>query len=304
MAQWSAHGGSCCGMRHIYTFREDDERNMRELIRTLSETGPDNNLQQEVILSNRQTEQYPGLVDELARLGFVYTSSWTGQHNTPVHLFLRAKCRLALSAAHFYERWQQNRGMLPRPALAGQLPPWNEQVRPQAPLDLRNGGHRHRAGVRYDYNYLLRGDRVRVNSPRSALHETEQVIHDFYNDRYNYYATFVGSDRRVSVNNLIYIAPEPEVQLDVPQPLAVYRHPNAANVEFPAVRENPPAPPLGAERRLILSQFYCVFRASGLASRVFDTFAEGQQAYPRATQWHERKVFSDGEIVEGPVNHG
>jgi hypothetical protein len=90
----------------------------------------------------------------------------------------------------------------------------------------------------------------------------------------------------------------------VPPPAlpTIYRHPNADNITFipELFREPAPLPP----RTLILSQFYCVFRDSGLPSRVFFTLAEGQEAFPRAQDWHERRVYSDGAIVEGPVQHG
>ena len=300
MAQYANHGGSCCGMRHIFNFRDDERTNIRSLIENLNTLGADNRLQQEVILSNRQTTEYPGLVDELARLGFVYTSSWTGQHGTPVHLFLRAKMRLALSEANFYERWTQAGGMLPHPALAGSLPIWREQVRPRVVQQHQRPGA-------YQYNnYLVVGDRVRVNSPNSRLHDTEQTISGFRTtDNYYSAATFAGVENhlRISVNNLTLIpAAAPAAPPPAPAPIA-YRHPNAANVAFAAPRENVPVPPVPA-RRLILSQFYCVFRNTGQPSRVFATLAAGQEAYPRATQWFERKVYSDGEIVEGAVNHG
>lgn len=285
MAQRNAHGGQCCGMRHIHTFRDDQATNIRELVAKTTPEG-DDRLQLEVILSDRQTRDNPRLVDELARLGYVYTSSWTGQHGTPVHLFLRAKRRLALTDANFYERWMQNNGMLPHPGLAGELPRMNER-----------GGRANEPMRRDRYNGLLQGDRVRVNSPRSVLHGTEQVIRRFHYSgmTHNYYAIFEGQPegRQIVVHNLERIVVEPAAPPAAPM---VYRH--------PIIWTPPAARPAEQQRRLLLSQFYCVFRDSGNHSRVFATLAEGQAAFPRATQWHERKVYSDGEIVEGPVNHG
>lgn len=300
MVQISNHGGSCCGMRHIWHFRDQDQdRYIRELIRIMNRQGEaDDRLQLEVILSDRQTRENPGLVDALARLGYVYTSSWTGQHGTPIHLFLRAKHRLALTSANFYNRWVNDlNGMLPHPALAGNLPAFEERAQEE-----RQNNNR-----RPLYNFLLRGDRVRVNSQRSEYFGREARVEGFgaggYDRRYTAVLDIRRPDGRrveISVHNLERI----EDAVAPAQPAAPvirrdYRHPtNPAG--WPAPAERPAAP----ERRLILSQFYCIFVNTGQASRVFATLEEGQNAYPRARNWQERKVYSDGEIVEGPVNHG
>lgn len=273
MATYSSHGGGCCGMKHFHNFRDEPGLNVSELLRLTRHNGMgDDRLQLEVILSDRQTYYNPALIETLARLGFVYTSSWTGQHGTPVHLFLRAKKRLALSAANFYNRWVNDlNGMLPHPALSGPLPRLNE-------------GQAQRLRV---------GDRVRCilrESLRQGEVGTIHALRDFgeYQVRYDWdghISTFRSRDSVELIN------PEPVE----PAPATVYRHPT--NPAFAEV-------PVGFPRRLILSQFYCVFRATGQASRVFSTLAEGQEAYPTALDWHERKVYSDGEVVEGPVQHG
>ena len=151
MATISAHGGGCCGMRHIQGFRDGDGENVRQLARR-TQPYADSRHQLEVILSDLQTRENPALLAALARLGYVYTSSWSGQHSTPVHLFLRAKYRLALESAHFYNRWVNDlNGMLPHPGLGGPLPRWTEPVRA--------------AQQRWEV-----GTRVRCINPRSPNH--------------------------------------------------------------------------------------------------------------------------------------
>jgi len=304
MATLTAHGGGCCGMRHIYGFREIQETNVADLTRLTAGNEGNSNLQFEVILSDRQTRENPLLVDELARLGYVYTSSWTGQHATPVHLFLRARNRLALSSANFYNRWvNDNNGMLPHPSLAGPLPALAEIRR--TPVVLPLGAQRVA-----EQNNLLAGDRVRVNSPTSRYHNEEAMIIRFSGDRWGGFSGVLninhnGRLAEIRVTNLVRIFDNPEAGPPVapPPPPLPYRHPTNPH-GWPLPAQAPAAVPAGFPRRLILSQFYCVFRNTGQASRVFETMAAGQEAYPRATQWFERKVYSDGEIVEGPVNHG
>jgi hypothetical protein len=224
-------------------------------------------------------------------LGYVYTSSWSGNHETPVHLFLRAHTRLALSNAHFYNRWVNDlNGQLPHPDLGGVLPP----------IRVVTVGRRLPA-----YNYLLDGDRVRVDSPMSQFNRQVATIVRFIED-YNAgtmravinLRTRLGNEGEISVNNLVRIDEQPAAE----QAGLQYRHAAHAELRFAEARDvivEQPDP-----RRLILSQFYCIFRDTGNASRVFPTLEEGTRAFPRATEWHERKVYSDGEIVEGPVNHG
>lgn len=279
MVYITAHGGGCCGMKHIYDFRYEQDVNIQELIRRLRENDvADDRLQQEVILSNRQTEEQPRLVDELARLGFVYSSSWSGQHGTPVHLFLRAKRRLALVEARFYNRWVRNGGMVASPHLGGNLPAFNE---PQN----RNGDNAGR------YGGFGVGDMVRVVSSLSRHNGQEALIrrfeHNYENDTY---AAVLETGARITLAHLILVNPDEPQENREP---TVYRHPNHV-----------PQDVVEAPRRLILSQFYCVFQQSGLASRVFATLNEGVEAYPRARNWNERRVYSDGTVEEGPVNHG
>lgn len=283
MAQLGAHGGNCCGMKHIHGFRNGDAQ---DTISLREQTFIDNRAyangayQLEVILSDRQTRDRPQLIAELARTGYVYTSSWTGQHGTPVHLFHRAKRRLALSSAHFYNRWTNElNGMVASPGLAGDLPraPANAVLVP-APRDRP-----------YGFN---QGDEVVIVSPRSRFNgQTSRVVRtEFVN--YPTTACVLENGARIVESNLRLVQQAAPPQLDQ----TVYRHPQLGQNAAVAA----PVP----ERRLILSQFYCVFAATNQASRVFPTLAAGQEAYPRARYWQERKVYSDGEIVQGPVNHG
>ena len=297
MATLSNHGGNCCGFRHIHGFHERESTNIAELIRHTGTEGlSDRAYQLEVILSDRQTRENPRLVDELARIGYVYSSSWTGQHGTPIHQFLRAKRRLAMTAANFYGRWTRNGGMVAHPALAGSLPGWEERT--QQP---------HVMGDRTRYNNLNVGDRVRVQNPRARLHGNQYTIRDFRRPHSRGIVAILDvrddNDGRwieMAVTRLELVGAAPP-----PPPPLVYRHPNAGNITFipeQLQRANVPEPVI--ERRLILSQFYCIFRNTREASRVFATLQEGQCAYPLARDWHERKVYSDGEIVEGRVQHG
>ena len=288
MVQTSHHGGSCCGMRHIWQFRySNTEQYIQDLIREMNRGNlADERFQLEVILSDRQTRENPALVDALARLGYVYTSSWTGGHGTPVHLFLRAKRRLALSAANFYNRWvNDNNGMLPHPDLAGELPRFEEGTA----VNNRNGRSRG----------LEVGVRVENVIPRGARRGQFAVVRRAY-DGFDYQIQYEldGHTSTFSSPESVRIVEQPVQEPVQPPAPRAYRHPtNPAGWPEPA---QAPVP----ERRLILSQFYCVFRNTGQASRVFPNLLDGQAAYPNARDWHERKIYSDGEIVEGPVQHG
>ena len=86
MAILVGHGGQCCGMRHIHQFRDDDATNARELERHTRDMA-NGRYNLEVILSNLQTRNSPQLIAKLAELGYVYTTAFTGQHGTPVHVW-------------------------------------------------------------------------------------------------------------------------------------------------------------------------------------------------------------------------
>jgi hypothetical protein len=284
MATITNHGGNCCGMRHIHGFYNGRVQDLRELTDLTSRYSIGTRYQLEVILSDAQTRDGPALVAELARLGYVYTSSWSGNHETPVHLFLRAHTRLALSNAHFYNRWVNDlNGQLPHPDLGGVLPPIGRNAVVADPPPLAVG----------DRVLVLRGTR---QGHRGTVHSIGGAFNS-YQIRYDSDGHISTFSYRPSVE---LIDAEPVVAAP-PAPPTVFRHPNFEELTFFPLRE---APPQLEPRRLILSQFYCIFRESGNASRVFPTLEEGTRAFPRATEWHERKVYSDGEIVEGPVNHG
>lgn len=277
MATLVEHGGGCCGMKHIHGFRDGDQQDTASLLEQTFRNNlayANGRYQLEVILSDRQTRDRPQMLAELAHTGYVYTSSWTGQHGTPVHLFLRAKERLALTSAHFYNRWvNELDGMVASPGLGGSLPVASPNAYLRA--QQRNG-----RGFQFEI-----GQEVFINSRASRFNgQTSAVVGRWISDwRSRCYTLANGA--RITESNL---------RATDNLHTTVYRHPQRG--EAPAARQ--------PERRLILSQFYCVFAATNQASRVFATLADGQQAYPRARYWHERKVYSDGEIVEGPVNHG
>ena len=278
MARINNHGGHCCGMRHIHEFRAGDAQDTVELHRHTQQIG-DGRYNLEVILSDLQTRDKPQMIAELARLGYVYTTAWVGQHGTPVHLFHRAKQRLALQDAHFYNRWvNELNGMVASVGLAGALP------------DIR--------GEAVQRTGWVRGARIRNTDPRSVRYRQEAEIIEasqYYADHDNY-----GYMKFRYVNDRFIATADNRTRYELVQPRAP-----AVPVERPTYRhQNQDAAEVAPRRRLILSQFYCVFRETELPSRVFATLEEGRRAFPRALDWHERKVYSDGEIVEGPVNHG
>ncbi len=179
-----AHGGSCCGARHIHGFDSGTEAAL-DTINTALAQAPTRRAV-EVILNGSQVGRYPGILGRLAQLGFVYDGHWkNGNHDSDNYRFTRCDDRRPLTLAG----WT---GMVMDPALTGTLPALPGQttagggvgvvrdlthyVRPLPEnaaanaLTRRNtlvregGGGRRGQGVRY-----------RINSPRSRYNGQEFI---------------------------------------------------------------------------------------------------------------------------------
>lgn len=300
MARLVLHGGDCCGMRHIHEFRDEDENNnIAELKRQVAIVA-DNTYNLEVILSDRQTQNNPGLVDELARLGFVYTTPWTGNHGTPVHLFHRAKTRLALQDAHFFNRWCQNGGMLPNPGLGGRLPVWNEQ-----PGQRNHAGEVNPNQLRERrYNHIIPGDVVRVRGGSRRAGRTFTVTRTgIMRNNYGYPSTriFMNDVREnnaefgiIPTNCVIMIRIENRPQVhdrqnnaNAPDPATVYRHPALGERNEPQPNDAPQEPVD------VLTEWFANLRTVGLRGP-FTTREEAVAAFPRCRNFTCRSVRSDG----------
>lgn len=278
MATTRNHGGGCCGMTHFSGFRAANQtENVRSLRTDISLGQLNDRKNVEVILSNLQTQNNPELVDELARQGYVYTTSFTGQHGTPVHVFHRANRRLALSAAAFYPRWVENGGMVANSELSGNLPVATAaNIGANVPAARNNNNH---PGFRI-------GDRVRVNSPASMAHgqivTLENIVRDW--DVYKGVFRYRGHILRIVTSNLVRVDGGENNNNNRAEPTATFRHPTTtpAAVSAPAARR-------------ILREYFASFR-DGRIRGPFNSSAEVRAAYPRVANYVRRDVHSDGRV--------
>lgn len=134
MVQQRAHGGGCCGMKHISGFgpAENDDPNLidAQVASCINGQGI------EVVLNGNQVASYPRVMERLALLGFVLDGHWRngnhgaqafrnaqqptenelGSHN---YRFTRADRRQPLGEGPIARRWA---GMVLTPGLHGLLP--------------------------------------------------------------------------------------------------------------------------------------------------------------------------------------
>jgi hypothetical protein len=308
MVALAAHGGHCCGARHLYGFSAVENQNPNEIVRQLATS--DSGRLVEVILNGDQVRGYPAAVAKLAELGFVLVGHYiNNNHNSHNYVFHRADRRLPLTGLAWWP------GQVITPAMRGNLTPHRTLTqhiparptppRPQ-PVLMRQHGR----------NFLLIGDRVRVNNERSARHGREFII-DSFRQEWGSNDTAVMRDPVdgglfvLSVYSLIVVtrvaepapvpAPPPAAPPAVPQ-LPVQRHdqPDLHRIEgvarpAPAPVAPPPPPPT-----VVSSTFHNVLR-TGRSEAGWMTLAQAREAAPRARSVDRRDVYSDGTVrwVEG-----
>lgn len=281
MAQIRNHGGNCCGARHIHSFRGNEAANVASLTHLTSSGGlAANHLLREVILSNRQTQSNPRLIAKLAELGYVYTSSWTGNHGTPVHRFERTGRRLALNRNGF--NWQ---GMVASDTLDGDL-----NVLPVNEATPRNG-----IGLRdSDETLVYVGDLVRVTGGTSRYRGNAFTVirfaRNFNGQGLNRWRAVLRNDDgeqfRLVMGNLTRIGAGPRGRQAAPAiPEQVHTH---NNLDGEGDRQQPV--------RVLFSTFHNNYRRNGRGAG-FDTLEEATEAAPRCRRRDRRDIMSDGTVV-------
>lgn len=266
MVQRRNHGGGCCGAQHLQDFDARhgggvEEENLRQLLRITSERP--NHLLTEVILSDRQTQEQPNLIEKLQLYGFVYTTSWQGNHGTPVHRFERTGRRLALSANNF--NWQ---GMVASATLQGEMP-----ALPPAELDPNVDE------VRLDMrgNTIRIGDTVHIRNTNHNYWDYDVVVTGFSE-------TPAGHPR---VDFMVY---GNACHCSV---ASVVRSQGAAEIPE-QIHENAQPAPI-QEAQVVHSTYHNNYARTGLGAG-FDTLELAQQAGPRCRRRCRRDIYSNGVI--------
>lgn len=278
MVRLIAHGGHCCGARHLFGFGENENRDPDSIITALRNAPPKR--QVEVILNGDQIASYPHVLDKLADLGFVYTGHYiNGNHMSNNHVFTRCDDRLPLVNADGTCAIPNWRGQVLTPGTRGQLP---------NPARLAGGG-------------IRRNSEVRVNSPTSRRHGGVYTVRDIRDVDYVLKAIMFDpmthSEFAIVLTNLELVNAPVEAQPP--------RHdqPDAPNGAYipPVV---PPARGLRQEEVPVIrvfSTFHNVYRMSGRMSG-YDTLEEARAKTGRnALRLDRRDIMSDGSVrwVEG-----
>lgn len=199
MVTLSAHGGGCCGMRHLRGFGPDENANPDLIDQALA--GAINGQGVEVVLNHTQVTNYPRVLERLAELGFVLDGHWrNGNHGAQAFLnreaptegelgshnyrFTRADRRQPLAEGPIANRWA---GMVITPGLNGLLEQMHN-VRNQAGRDARLRQHYTRplpqgyttlwtrGGGNADLTLPRAGDTVRVSNRASRRFDREFVV--------------------------------------------------------------------------------------------------------------------------------
>lgn len=270
------HGGGCCGAQHLQGFDARhgggiESENLRQLLRLTSEQP--NHLLTEVILSDRQTREQPNLIEKLQLYGFVYTTSWTGNHGTPVHRFERTGRRLALSANNF--NWQ---GMVASDTLQGNLPPL-----PPAEVEeaLRVDA------VRRDMrgNEVRIGDTVNIRNTNHTYWNNNVVVIGFSETPAGYSRVdFMvrGNVCHCALSSVVRSQQARQANMQGAAEIPEQLHENAQ-----------PAP--AQEPQVVHSTYHNNYARTGLGAG-FDTLELAQQAGPRCRRRCRRDIYSNGVI--------
>ena len=274
MATRSNHGGGCCGSNHIHGFREGDDADTADLERIVRGEIPNNYLV-EVILSNKQAREKPMLIAKLQELGFVYSSSWTGNHGTPVHRFERTGARLALAANTF--NWQ---GMMASSTLSGTLPT----------IFTGNIDQAIGRGFPVMNGRVLRGSRVVINSPASQYNGRSMWVRrcsdNWPSEGLNRY--------RAHLSETI---DGPEITSIVCGHLRLIDANNVQPPVAPQVHENAPANerPVAAGPVVVFETYHNHYQRNGRGAG-YDNRELAREAAPRCRRIDRREIMSDGTV--------
>jgi len=199
MARQSAHGGGCCGAKHIYGFSSTARVDVGDLLASFDNIIKGQAV--EIILNGTQVAAKPELLGEMARIGFVLDGHWhNGNHGAQVlpenpsegqlgshcYRFTRMDRRKDLLSGPLQGLWN---GMVMTPGLTGLLPPLGPQGSPRAhytrpvPAGLptvfvRGGG---------DEVTLPAGTTVRVTNRNSRRFGRDFTILRHYDGRYVFF---------------------------------------------------------------------------------------------------------------------
>lgn len=216
-----AHGGGCCGMRHLRNFSPNLDANADEIVRALDEQVHFGRLA-EVTLNSGQMQNYPNVMAKLAQLGFVLVGHFYNQNSgNRVGIFHLATTRLPLEDLNQY--WH---GQVITPTMGGELQELRQMGRTVLPV----------AGV--PLPPFSEGAVCRIESPRSRYRGEDFTIVEMGvsphsgQDR----SRFVDEDRGdhtfwVLNNNLFEVTPAPPAAGAAPRYLVetlgetVVRHP-------------------------------------------------------------------------------
>lgn len=208
MVTLSAHGGGCCGMRHLRGFGAEENNNPDLIDEALA--GAINGQGVEVVLNGTQVQNLPRVLERLAELGFVLDGHWRngnhgqqdfrnaaaptegelGSHN---YRFTRADRRQPLGEGPIAGRWG---GMVVTPGLRGLLTGMHgARVDNQRDARLRQHYTRplprgyqvlwRRGGQNTDLNALRQGDTVRVTNRASRRYNREFTIIRIQGDQWD-----------------------------------------------------------------------------------------------------------------------
>jgi hypothetical protein len=171
MVTVAAHGGLCCGARHIYGF--DNHNTPEDIDRALASIPKDRMV--EVILNQRQVDAHQHVLNHLARRGFVFDGRWiNGNHNRTNYRFTRCDNRLPLSLP----QWN---GMVADPDLAGALPSvpgtvgQTRTVEGHLNIPIRERNDRGRADDRHVFSGMVRPYPLPPAPPAPAPQEVRRV---------------------------------------------------------------------------------------------------------------------------------
>lgn len=300
MADMRAHGGGCCGMRHISGMSLNETYTERHIENDIayhirSEEG---GRLFEVVLNERQTGDNR-VLNLLRKYGFTLVSSFNNRTGSRCAIFHRADNRVPLS--YWRTRWN---GMVITPEMQGLLPRIPGTIRAIRPEEYRNQT-RNRNIQPNGYTANV-GDVVHVTNIDSDYHgqhgrvvstTADTLIIEFLNGARVNGRTQV----RVNRNSVRVTQPanqpnEPQVAIPEQAPWAFPTHANAGAESARPAASVVPAPQQVAPEpapRPLFTFYYNVLR-TGRSQAGWPTYAAARNTAPRIRQVDACTHFSDG----------
>lgn len=295
MARMVAHGGFCCGMRHISGMSLNTDQTAARLENDIAYSihAEGGGRLFEVVLNERQMREQP-VLDLLRKYGFTLVSSFNNRTGARCAIFHRADSRVPLS--YWRNQWG---GMTIAPDLQGNLPriPGTlNLVHPGLTQEERQRQHR----LTETGRDARVGDQVRVVNSASDYFGMEGRVtsstNEFLNIRFTNGERRGQGSARISQRSVRIIqranqAGQPQVRepvIPAQAPWAFPVHENAGNLP-PAPTERVVVPPV----RSLFTLYYNVLRA-GRSEAGWPTFAAARAAAPRAQSIDAQVFFSDG----------